>query len=157
MKEAYPEYVTDFPTQLKQLTYYLTPFYYDADAAEYHYGNTSRITQNVSSALADYSGDEWDDNDDGYLVEDDDPLSTGNVLNFFNNIGESIKTVINWFKDVINDAFRLISYVGQVPALLSSFMPFIPEELWSLIGIGLFLYFAPALLAGIRNLLKLGG
>ena len=63
---------------------------------------------------------------------------------------------ISWIGDLLSQGIGLFSMLGQVPAMLASIVPFIPEELWTVISFGILLYFAPAIVRGIRNLIMSG-
>lgn len=157
-QEAYPEYVTDFPTQLQQISYYLTPFYYDKTEGKYHYGSTSRITQNVKSALADYSGGEWDGDDGGWSIIEDTSNFEWNLTNIKNQIANGVSSVGRFLSGVLGSAENMMGGLGEVPALLSGLFSFLPSEIIAAVGVGLSLWLLPALLGLARTGLKaIGG
>lgn len=146
---AYPEYVTDFPSQLQQVSYYFTPFYYDKDTGLYHYGETSSISQNVKSALADYSGGEWDGDNGGWTMDYDSNWSE-DVLNWIGSLTGFVKNTLGGAKD-------LFGMVADLPLLLKDFVPCIPTEIWSIMVVCLSAYFLIPAIIAVRGVIKAVG
>lgn len=141
-QNAYPEYITDFPTQLVQIAYYLTPFYQDHETGKYVYGSTSHIAQNIASELADYSGGDWEGDNGGWSNENNNPFDQINndLINWADDISDDVSnfgSVVGLVTNIVPTIKGLFSSLGQFPAMLAAFFPFIPAAFWEIICVGI--------------------
>lgn len=135
-QDKYPAIVKDFPTQLVQISYSLTPYYYDKADGKYYYGKTSKVVQNVKSALADYTTPDWSGSDGSWSDE----VSP--------DIGDSVESVVDTILNMLGGIPKLISKmftmlqslvsgIGEVPAMFGSLFPFIPQSIIDIMCTGL--------------------
>ncbi|MDE7300178.1 MAG: hypothetical protein K2N94_15380, partial [Lachnospiraceae bacterium] len=140
----------DIRTQLQRVIYEVTPFYYSKANARYSYGETASVSIEFQSAMDDYNGGDWSGG-----INDNWTESTG-LLEWIKNVINTVASSISWIGNLLSQGMGLFSQLGQIPAMLASVVPFIPAELWTIISFGILLYFAPAIVRGIRNLV-IGG
>ena len=138
-------------TQLKRVTYEVTPFYYSKADKKYSYGETASVSIDFQSAMDDYNGGDWSGG-----INDNWTESSGDVLDWIKNIINTVASSVSWIGGVLTQGMGLFTKLGQIPAMMAGIIPFIPEELWTVVSFGILLYFAPAIVRGIRNLI-IGG
>ena len=150
LQQQYKDYNNHPPTKLLDVQYALTPFY--TDGGQYYRGKTAYTTQVMDTAYQSVPVD----NTIPTIPDPWDPIVDGSVWDAIKDLVGSIPEFISWIGDLLSQGIGLFSMLGQVPAMLASIVPFIPEELWTVISFGILLYFAPAIVCGIRNLIMSG-
>lgn len=150
LQQQYKDYNNHPPTKLLDVQYALTPFY--TDGGQYYRGKTAYTTQVMDTAYQSVPVD----NTIPTIPDPWDPIVDGSVWDAIKDLVGSIPEFISWIGDLLSQGIGLFSMLGQVPAMLASIVPFIPEELWTVISFGILLYFAPAIVRGIRNLIMSG-
>ena len=78
--------------------------------------------------------------------------ASNDIQSFFEDILHVADNSISLIKSLPEKIVSVFRAVGQFPKLLEDMLPFIPSEIWSVISLGLLLYFAPAIIAGIKGI-----
>lgn len=146
--EAYSELKRQFNKTAKSLKWTLTPYAIGADG-KYSYGKSVSVSHTYTAVKTNAS-----DNDVFHVFD----WSIGNtsVGSWVKNVISNVEKAVGLLGNLLTKGMALFSKLGQIPAMLASVVPFIPEELWTILSIGILLYFAPAIVRGIRNLI-IGG
>ncbi len=118
-------------TQLKRVTYEITPFYYSKADKTYSYGETASVSIDFQSSMNDYEGGDWSGGVNDNWTESD------GILGWLENVGQKLLGIPAFIGGLLGMFGALIAQVGEVPRLLGSLFTFLPEEVLTILSAGL--------------------